>query len=42
MTHTPGPWKAHRTIWDKETVDVAYILEGVKQYAALRIEELER
>ena len=34
MTHTPGPWKAHRTIWDKETGDVAYILEGVKEARA--------
>jgi len=34
MTHTPGPWKAHRAIWDKETGDVAYILEGVKEARA--------
>ena len=34
MTHTQGPWKAHRAIWDKETGDVAYILEGVKEARA--------
>lgn len=34
MTHTPGPWKAHRAIWDKETGDVAYILDGVKEARA--------
>lgn len=34
MTHTPVPWKAHRAIWDKETGDVAYILEGVKEARA--------
>jgi hypothetical protein len=34
MTHTPGPWKANRAIWDKETGDVAYILEGVKEARA--------
>ena len=34
MTHTRGPWKAHRAIWDKETGDVAYILEGIKEARA--------
>ena len=34
MSHTPVQWKAHRAIWDKETGDVAYILEGVKEARA--------
>ena len=34
MTHTQVPWKAHRAIWDQETGDVAYILEGVKEARA--------
>ena len=34
MSRTPGQWRAHRAIWDKETGDVAYILEGVKEARA--------
>ena len=34
MSHTPRPWKVHRAIWDQETGDVAYILEGVKEARA--------
>ena len=34
MSHTPRKWKVHRAIWDQETGDVAYILEGVKEARA--------
>lgn len=34
MSHTPGPWKVSRALWDADTGDVAYIFEGRKQARA--------
>ena len=28
--YTPGPWSVERLLWDEETGDVAYILEGIQ------------
>ena len=34
MSHTPGPWKVSRALWDADTGDVAYIFEGRKHARA--------
>ena len=31
MSHTPGPWKVSRAIFDAEDGEVGYVLEGVKE-----------
>ena len=31
MSHTPGPWKVSKAIFDAEDGEVGYVLEGVKE-----------